>query len=156
MLRPSGLRLRPIAGEGERAMKRQLALSTVALLLPVAAGGSHCPERPEQRRLPPDQAPLTAAQAQALSTNVTDKVIVVFKNQLPATPDSPGNAADRAAAVDQVQAGVVHELAQTGARQVKRFQIINAAVGDRLAGRGDPPRGQSGRAGGGPRRARFP
>jgi subtilisin family serine protease len=72
------------------------------------------------------QLPLTASQAQALSTNVTDKVIVVFKNQLSATPDSPSNSANRVAAVNQVQSGVVHELAATGAREVKSFQLINA------------------------------
>ena len=105
-------------------MKRWLGLATVALLLPVAVGGP--PRVAGAAAAASGQAPLTAAQAQALSANVTDKVIVVFKNQLPATPDSPRNATDRAAAVGQVQAGVVHELAQTGARQVKRFQIINA------------------------------
>jgi hypothetical protein len=72
------------------------------------------------------QAALTPQQAQALSTNVNDKVIVVFKNQLPATPDTPSNAANRVAAVNQVQSSVVHELSETGARQVKQFQLINA------------------------------
>ncbi len=107
-------------------MKRRLVLTTVALLLPVAAGGLAVPRAAGAAEVTGAQAPLTTAQAQALSTNVSDKVIVVFKNQLPATPDLPGNGADRSAAVNQVQAGVVHELAQTGARQVKSFQIINA------------------------------
>ena len=88
-------------------MKRRFVLTTLALLLPVAAGGLALPRVAGAAAAAGGQTPLTAAQAQALSANVTDKVIVVFKNQLPATPDSPRNAADRAAAVDQVQAGVV-------------------------------------------------
>ena len=105
-------------------MKRWLGLATVALLLLVAAGG--LPRVAGAATAAGGQTPLTAAQAQALSANVTDKVIVVFKNQLSATPDTPRTATARVAAVSQVQAGVVNELAQTGARQVKRFQIINA------------------------------
>ena len=107
-------------------MKRRFVLTTLALLLPVAAGGLVLPRTAGATESAGAQTSLTAAQAQALSANVTDKVIVVFKNQLPATSDSPRNAADRAEAVDQVQAGVVNELGRTGARQIKRFQIINA------------------------------
>jgi hypothetical protein len=45
------------------------------------------------------QPPLTAAKAAALSTNVTDKVIVVFKNQFAGLADTPSNATTRAADV---------------------------------------------------------
>ena len=41
------------------------------------------------------QAPLTAAQAKALSANVTKNVIVVLKNQLGTLPDSRGGARAR-------------------------------------------------------------
>jgi hypothetical protein len=72
------------------------------------------------------QAPLSAAQAQALSTNVSDKVIVVFKNQLSATPENVANEAARQSAVAAVQDPVINELNETKAQNLKTFQIINA------------------------------
>ncbi|HEY5252275.1 MAG TPA: hypothetical protein VIJ09_11460, partial [Acidimicrobiales bacterium] len=72
------------------------------------------------------QAPLTASEAQALSTNVTDKVIVVFQNQLGTIPDNTKNEAARSAAVAGVQAPVVHELGLTDAQNVKSIQVVNA------------------------------
>ena len=69
---------------------------------------------------------MTAAEAQALSTNVTDKVIVVFKNQLGAVPETAGNEATRNSAVAGIQNPVVHELSLTDAQNVKTFQVINA------------------------------
>jgi hypothetical protein len=69
---------------------------------------------------------LTAAEAQALSTDVTDKVIVVFKNQLGAIPETAGNEATRDSAVAGIQNPVVHELGLTDAQNVKAFQVINA------------------------------
>jgi peptidase inhibitor I9 len=72
------------------------------------------------------QAPLSAAQAQALSTNVSDRVIVVFKNQLSATPENAANQSARQSAVAAVQNPVVNELNETKAQNLKTFQIINA------------------------------
>ena len=72
------------------------------------------------------QPPLTAAQAAALSTNVTDKVIVVFKNQLTGVADTPSNTAVRAADVKSTQSGVMTQLSQTHAANVKTFSLINA------------------------------
>jgi hypothetical protein len=72
------------------------------------------------------QAPLTASEAHALSKHVTDKVIVVFKNQLTTTPETAGNEAVRNAAVAGIQSPVVHELSLTKAANVKTFQVINA------------------------------
>src|SRR3984957_2231695 len=72
------------------------------------------------------QPPLTAAQAAALSTNVTDKVIVVFKNQFTGVADTPSNATVRAADVKSIQSGVMAQLSQTHAANVKAFSLINA------------------------------
>ena len=72
------------------------------------------------------QPPLTAAQAKALSTNVTDKVIVLFKNQLANLSDAPSDAAARLAAVRSAQSGVQSQLSQTHALNVKSFSLINA------------------------------
>src|SRR3984957_9254797 len=70
--------------------------------------------------------PLPAAQAAALSTNVTDKVIVVFKNQFTAVADTPSNATVRAADVKSTQSSVMTQLSQTHAANVKTFSLINA------------------------------
>jgi hypothetical protein len=72
------------------------------------------------------QPPLSPAQAAALSTNVTDKVIVVLKNQLTSMADTPSNAAVRAADVKSTQSGVMTQLSQTHAANVKTFSLINA------------------------------
>jgi hypothetical protein len=72
------------------------------------------------------QPPLTSAQAAALSTNVTDKVIVVFKNQFAGMADTPSNVTARAADVGSTQSAVMTQLSQTHAANVKSFSLINA------------------------------
>ena len=61
------------------------------------------------------QPPLTKAQAAAFSTNVTDKVIVVFKNQFTNVADTPSNTTVRAADVQSTQSAVMTQLGQTHA-----------------------------------------
>ncbi|MGD0701908.1 MAG: hypothetical protein ABSA02_18735 [Trebonia sp.] len=80
------------------------------------------------------QPPLTAAQAKALSTNVTDKVIVVLRNQFPGLADTPGGTALRSAAVRSAQSGVLTQLSQTHALDVKSFSLINAVSATVSAG----------------------
>jgi hypothetical protein len=80
------------------------------------------------RSAPGRQSPLTASEARALSEHVTDRVIVVFKNQLSSIPDTPALRARRASAVAGVQSPVVSELSVTHATHVKRFQLINAVA----------------------------
>jgi Peptidase inhibitor I9 len=72
------------------------------------------------------QPPLTSAQAAALSANVTDKVIVVFKNQFASMADTPSNTTARAADVSSTQSAVMTQLSQTHAASVKSFSLINA------------------------------
>jgi subtilisin family serine protease len=72
------------------------------------------------------QPPLTAAQAAAWSTNVTDKVIVVFKNQFAGVADTPSNAAMRSSDVRSSQSGVLAQLTETHSVNVKSFSLINA------------------------------
>ncbi len=60
-------------------------------------------------------APLTSTQAAALSTNVTDRVIVVLKDQLSAIPDTPAHSTARTDAVSAAQAPFLSELKQTNA-----------------------------------------
>jgi hypothetical protein len=72
------------------------------------------------------QRPLTAAIAEQLSHNVTDKVIIVLKNQLTRIPDTPANSHRRTVAVAATQAAVVSELAATHAQHVKSISLVNA------------------------------
>lgn len=74
----------------------------------------------------PGQPPLTVAQAHELSSNVTEKVIVVFKNQLPGLPDTRVMHATRDAAVTSIQNPVLGELSLTRAQHVKRYQLFNS------------------------------
>jgi hypothetical protein len=71
-------------------------------------------------------APLTASQAQALSTNVSDRVIVVFKDQMASTPENAANESARNSSLSAIQSPVVAELKQTKAQNVHQFQVINA------------------------------
>src|SRR3984957_4146056 len=72
------------------------------------------------------QPPLTAAQAAAWSTHVTDKVIVLFKNQFAGVADTPGNTAMRSSDVRSSQSGVLAQLTETHSVNVKSFSLINA------------------------------
>jgi hypothetical protein len=72
------------------------------------------------------QPPLSAAQAAAFSTNVTDKVIVLFKNQFAGVTDTSSNAATRTSDVRSSQSGVLAQLAETHSANVKSFSLINA------------------------------
>src|SRR5580658_4230841 len=108
-------------------MKNHRLLRTAIALFPVVAIVTTLPvEGSPAGAAPATQAPLTAAQARALSTDVNDKVIVVFKNQLTTTPETIGNEATRNAAVAGIQSPVVHELSLVKAQNVKSFQVINA------------------------------
>jgi hypothetical protein len=80
------------------------------------------------------QPPLGAAQARALSTNVTDKVIVVFKNQFAGLTDAPNDMAVRSAVVRSAQSGVLSQLGQTRAIDVQSFSLINAVAATVSAG----------------------
>jgi hypothetical protein len=79
-------------------------------------------------------APLGPGQAAALATNVDDPVIVVFKDQVPAVPDTPAGQAARAQAVLGVQAPVLNELAATGARGVRSLRLLDAVTATVSAG----------------------
>jgi hypothetical protein len=100
-----------------------VAMSSIALPAAAQAQTAHVAAQPAAT-----QPPLTAAQANAWSTNVTDKVIVVFKNQFAGLTDAPSNAAARSAAVRSAQSGVLSQLTQTHALDVKSFSLINAVA----------------------------
>ncbi len=62
----------------------------------------------------------------ALSTKVTDRVIILFRNQYSAIPANAADEAHRAADVSSDQHSVLAQLAQTHAQNVKSFSLINA------------------------------
>jgi hypothetical protein len=80
------------------------------------------------------QAPLTPAQAKALSRNVTHKVIILFRNQVRGLPDTPANAARRGSAVRAIQSGVLAELKATHAANVKSMSLVDAVAATVSAG----------------------
>ncbi|HUD36425.1 MAG TPA: hypothetical protein VMR14_05990 [Streptosporangiaceae bacterium] len=72
--------------------------------------------------------PLTSALAKQLSRNVSDKVIVVLRNQLRSVPDTPANSARRRAAVSALQKGVIADLTATHSRDIKAISLVNAVA----------------------------
>ena len=69
---------------------------------------------------------LTRAQAASLSTNVTDRVVVLLRDQVKAIPDSAGQGPERRKAVAAAQAPFLAELKQTDATHVTGYSLINA------------------------------
>jgi subtilisin family serine protease len=61
-----------------------------------------------------------------LSTKVTNKVIIVFKNQLTSIPDTTRNVSVRRADVTSDQRGVISQLKKTHALNIKSVSLINA------------------------------
>jgi Subtilase family len=74
------------------------------------------------------QAVLSPTRSRALSSDVTDKVIVVFRNQVAGLPDTPAHAAARSVAVANLQRGVLSELAAAHARDVTSISLVNAVA----------------------------
>jgi hypothetical protein len=78
--------------------------------------------------------PLTSAQAEQLSRNVSDKIIVVLRNQLRSVPDTPANSARRSADVSALQKGVIADLTATHSRDIKAISLVNAVAATVSAG----------------------
>jgi len=106
-------------------------LSLGALFLAPVAGAATTAAAPARLG---GQSPLSAVQARALSKNVNDKVIVVFRNQVTNIPDTAAGAGRRTESVDQAQASVVAELAETHAAHIIRYQVIDAVAATVSAG----------------------
>jgi hypothetical protein len=71
---------------------------------------------------------LSHSQANALAANETDRVIVVFRDQESALPDTAGDQARRAAAVGRIQHSVLDEMRAVGAKNLKSLTLINAVT----------------------------
>ncbi len=106
-------------------------LWAAAAAIPLVAAGSwagstasaQAPARP-----PGGLAPLTATQAKALATNVTKRVIVVFKDQVGQAPPSRAGVAARRSVESREQRPVINELTATKSRNVHAYTTINAVA----------------------------
>jgi hypothetical protein len=78
--------------------------------------------------------PITPAVAKRLSRNVTDKVIVVLRNQLRSLADTPANSSRRSAEVAALQKGVISDLTTTHSRNIKSISLVNAVAATVSAG----------------------
>jgi subtilisin family serine protease len=110
-----------------RSLLRAASITSPVLLLALAVSPAAAQAQTGQAASS-GRVALTAAQAQALSRNVTDKVIVVFKDQVASLPDTAANSARRAATVKQVQQGVMSVLTATHATHVKSISLVNAVA----------------------------
>ena len=110
-----------------RSLLRAAAISSPIFLLTLGLSASMAHA---QARHPAASGSVTlsAGQAAALSRDVTDKVIVVFKNQLTRLPDTPADSASRAADVGSLQQGVLSELTATHALDVRSISVVNAVA----------------------------
>jgi len=72
------------------------------------------------------QAPLSAAAAAALSTDVSRRVIVVLKDQVSQFPASRADVKNRSAVVNGLQSPILGDLKQTNAHNVHSYTSINA------------------------------
>ena len=72
------------------------------------------------------QAPLTSSQAAALSTNVTQRVIVVLKDHVTQAPASRSGVNARRQTESREQSPILNELRQTRAKNVKTYTTLNA------------------------------
>jgi hypothetical protein len=79
-------------------------------------------------------APLTATQAKALSTNVTKRVIIVFKDQIGQDPASKGAVASRRAIESREQSSLLNDLNTTKSRNIHSYTTINAVAATVSAG----------------------
>ncbi|HET7012598.1 MAG TPA: S8 family serine peptidase [Streptosporangiaceae bacterium] len=111
-------------------LKAPIAVAALLLAIPATAQAGGMAGRIGARGLPA----LTPALAKALSRHVTDKVIVVFRDQLRRLPDTPADSARRAAAAHASQAGVLADLKATHAVGVKSISLVNAVAATVSAG----------------------
>jgi hypothetical protein len=72
------------------------------------------------------QAPLTAAEGRLLSRDVTQRVIVVLRNDLTATANAPAGQRERAAAA--TQRPVLDELKATGSVGVRGLSLVDDII----------------------------
>jgi subtilisin family serine protease len=115
-----------------RSVYRLIALLVAAALLPLASIGTAAAASPGRVAGSPGhffrgtRSVLTAAQAERLAAHATHRSIIIFKNQLASLPAKGVTAGLRIRAASASQAGVLAQLRQVHAKNVRSFNIINA------------------------------
>jgi subtilisin family serine protease len=109
-----------------RSGLRLAAVLSTAALLPLAAGGAASASHSPGRVFKGTKSVLTAAQAERLAAHATHRSIIIFKNQLTSLPATGATANARIQAANASQAGVLAELRQVHATQMRSYHIINA------------------------------
>ncbi|HEY7946716.1 MAG TPA: S8 family serine peptidase [Acidimicrobiales bacterium] len=112
--------------KSKKSQKSKMSWETGALALLLAAGPLVTSSAVSGASPVAGPAPISAAEAAALSTNVTQRVIVVLKDQVSQIPASRALVKDRSAVVDGLQAPILAELSATKAHNVHSYTTINA------------------------------
>jgi hypothetical protein len=110
--------------------KKRFLAACLAMSLLVLGQGAQAQAQPLHTQPAASRllAPLTRSEAKALSADVTQRVIVVMKGQLPGTRPGPSTVGVREAAMRQVQRPVISELRATHAKDVRALGLINAVA----------------------------
>ena len=109
-----------------RSGLRLTAVLGTAALLPLAASGAAVAAHSPGRVFKGTKSVLTATQVERLAAHATHRAIIIFKNQLTGLPAKGAAASARIQAANASQAGVLAELRQVHATQVRGYHIINA------------------------------
>jgi Subtilase family/Peptidase inhibitor I9 len=109
-----------------RTALRPAATLGTAALLPLAASGAAGAAHSPGLVFKGTTSVLTAAQAGRLAADATHRSIIIFKNQLTSLPAQGASADARIQAANASQAGVLAELRQVHATDVRSYHIVNA------------------------------
>jgi subtilisin family serine protease len=109
-----------------RSRSPRLAFLAVAGLIPLAVSGIAAAAVSPHQVFRGKPSILSAAQVRQLSANATQHSIIIFKNQLSATPATKANSQRRIQAANTAQAGVKAELTRLHAGHLKSYHIVDA------------------------------
>jgi hypothetical protein len=107
-------------------MRHTRLLRGIAVTLPVALLALSATAEAQAGQVGRAGHQSAASPTAKLSTKVTDRVIIVFKNQFTRIPDTVRNRATRRADVTSDQRAVLAQLAKTHAKDIKSFSLVNA------------------------------
>jgi len=94
----------------------------------IAGVGSAAGSSAGARVAAPSFSKLSQSQVKARSTGRSERVVVVFKNQLPNLPANPAHRQARTATAASMQAPLVAQLKQVQATHTTRLSLLNAVA----------------------------
>ncbi len=127
-MRTSGAGNGPSARSAIRNLTLTLAVTTVPALAfsQVAVANAAPAMRAAPAASAATQAPMTPALAARLSSNVSDRVIVIMKSQPKVVRPGTRASVTRSAGIASSQAPLLRELAQVHATHIKTYQLVSA------------------------------